>query len=373
MPGATGAPASSAPSQVATCDPAGSAPRTSRRTCRPCVSKISSAASPARASPNWKVVCAANGLGAFWARNEIAGASFTPTGSTPFTSSVSGDHAPQLPVLSCARTHSLRVPVKNCAVEIEAETFTVAVPNAPLSAPPGAPWLGSAVAPYTHCAAATAPPPVSASLTCADSVAALPRTIGLGARSIEPAITPGPCVSPPLRWIENAALLRSVAVSAGEPSSAIRTRTRAFALLGTVVRFHGKGLGPADELSTVHESPPSSEYSITRWPTERAGATLSVHVMLVLAAVRVSPPLGAVTSTVGRARPSSHTMVLSSTSLRIALGVSNGGSSALNSNDICTCREAVPPQNAVAGFPLGAEFSQRNPSLSGVLSLSRQV
>ena len=112
---------------------------------------------------------------------------------------------------------------------------------------------------------------------------------------------------------------------------------------------------------------------MTRCATLRPPATLSVQVMFVLLEVSVSPPFGEVTVTAGRARPRSQTMVLSRTSLRVALAPSNGGSSALNSKDIWTWREGVPPQNEVEGLPPGAESSQRKPLLAGGPSLSSQT
>src|SRR5512140_808967 len=99
---------------------------------------------------------------------------------------------------------------------------------------------------------------------------------------------------------------------------------------------------------------------------------VSVHAIGADVPVSTSAPFGDVTATVGCGRPSSHRMVLSAMSLRIALGLVNGGSTALSSKNWFASRLGRPAHSAVPGVPFGVALSQRSPMLSGV-RLSRHV
>src|SRR5262249_57995885 len=95
-----------------------------------------------------------------------------------------------------------------------------------------------------------------------------------------PATTSGPCTSFPLRFTAKFALLTSLAPRAGTPLSVMRTRTRPCAVLGTLARLQRYGLGPTPVAMSVHDPPPSVEYSRVREATALPPATLSVHVTL---------------------------------------------------------------------------------------------
>src|SRR5262245_34152749 len=197
---------------------------------RPARSNSSRRTSPARARPKRIVARPRNGLGLGVARKSTATSSSTPTVVDPLAGTAIAVAAPQLPAASRPRTQNVMVPVSTLPVASGTEAWTVAEPNAPDIAVPLP--AGAGVAPIEYSAAATAPPPISASLNVAPSVAGRVRRIGSGLTLALPATSTGPRVSPPARARVNGPLITAVEESDGKPSSVIRTRSITLVELG---------------------------------------------------------------------------------------------------------------------------------------------
>jgi hypothetical protein len=145
-----------------------------------------------------------------------------------------------------------------------ADACTLVLPNAPVIAVP--PPAGAGSGPAEYSAAAMVPPPVSASVNVAVSVAGWPRRTGSGLHAALPATSTGPRVSPLGARERERAAHHGGGDSAGEPSSVMRTRSITF------VEF-GVGAPPSDAARSqmqpesahtavtagAHEAPPSSE------------------------------------------------------------------------------------------------------------------